>query len=298
MAKTASTENLKNRLIAGEGSAPAAPPAAVSPYRKVEAYLKRLEPQITSALPRTGITVERLNRIALNTIKQNATLLEAVATQHGMETFLGSIMQAAALGLEPNMLGSCYLVPFREKNKGITVSFQIGYRGYIDLVTRSGEVLYIDAAPVYKGDIFRASKGTKNELYHEQTWESDEESADITHFYAYAKLKNGETVFRVMSVKAINKIRDRHSKSYQYQQGGSIWAQHYEAMGMKTVIKQLVKMLPISVDLAEKLVQDEVVRKDITEPPQFVDQNNIIEADYAPEAEQQEHQPEQEIITE
>lgn len=292
--KQASTEGLKNKLANQANQAPAAAASkAVSPYRKVEAYLNKMAPQLQAALPDTGITAERLSRITLTTIKMNPALLEA-----NIDSLLGGVMQAAQLGLEPNLMGSCYLIPYKDRRSGVTtVSFQIGYRGLIDLVTRSKEVLYVEAMPVYKGDEFRAIKGTRGELYHQQMFESEERPEDITHFYAYAKMKNGETIFRVMSAQGVNKIRDRHSKSYQYQKNDSIWGQHYEAMGCKTVLKQLCKWLPISVDTQSAIASDETVRKDITEPPAYIDPV-IIEHEAEQQQEPHQEQPALHIINE
>ena len=39
---------------------------------------------------------------------------------------------------------------------------------------------------------------------------------------------------------------------------------------MKTVIKRLIKYLPISVETQSAIANDETVRKDITEPPIMV----------------------------
>jgi recombination protein RecT len=100
----ASTEHLKNAVAQG----------------KAQAYLKAMTPAITEALPKSkGMDAERLSRITLTTMKQNPKLLEC-----SIESLLGAVLQSAQLGLEPNLLGSCYFIPY----KGV-VSFQIGYKG-------------------------------------------------------------------------------------------------------------------------------------------------------------------------
>lgn len=265
MTKTASTENLKNQL-ANQQQGAAAPQQnkAVSPYRKVEAYLNKMAPQITAALPTTGVTAERLSRITLTTIKTNPGLLDAT-----IDSLLGAVMQSAQLGLEPGLLGSCYFIPYKDKNSGqTTVSFQIGYRGLIDLVSRSGEVMTIKANAVYTNDEFFYEYGLNENLKHIP---ARGDRGEIEYFYAYAKLKNGGYAFEVMSVEEINRIRDKHSISYRFQKNNSIWGQHYDAMAKKTVIKQLIKYLPISVEVQNQIAHDETSRKDITEPPKHID---------------------------
>ena len=60
------------------------------------------------------------------------------------QSFLGAMMQAAQLGVEPNTpLGQAYLIPYRNTGQ-MECQFQIGYRGLIDLAYRSGEITSIN----------------------------------------------------------------------------------------------------------------------------------------------------------
>lgn len=234
-----------------------------NPFGTVASYLEKIKPQLERALPRTNVSVDRFTRIALTSIRSNPMLLNA-----DIHSLLGAVMQSAQLGLEPNLLGSCYLVPYKDRKKGITtVNFQIGYKGLIDLVTRTGEVLSIKANAVHENDLFHYEFGVNEDLKHIP---AQKDRGEITHFYAYAKMKSGIVIFEVMSIEEINAIRDKHSTSFNYQKGASIWAQHYEAMAKKTVIKQLVKYMPISVDTQSKLANDETTRFGIENEPQRV----------------------------
>ena len=252
--KQASTNHLANAIVKNNQGA-AATNTAVSPYRKAQAYLEKMKPAIAQALPKnTGMSPERLSRITLTTIKQNPGLLNC-----SIESLLGAVLQSAQLGLEPNLMGSCYFIPYKN-----TVSFQIGYRGLIDLVTRKGEVQTIVAKEVRKGDLFKYEWGRNEDLKHIPA--PEHERGEIEYFYAYAILKNGGFSFEDMHISAIEKIRNEYSVSYKFDKNGSsIWVKNYEAMAKKTVIKQLIKYLPISVDIAEAVSHDETVRKDITE---------------------------------
>ena len=54
-----------------------------------------------------------------------------------------SILSAALLGeslkLSPSAtLGHYYMVPYKDKEKGMVAQFQLGYKGYIQLAIRSG----------------------------------------------------------------------------------------------------------------------------------------------------------------
>jgi recombination protein RecT len=257
MAKTASTESLQKAMEQKQQVAPTN--TGVDPYRKAQSYLKAMLPAITEALPKSkGMDAERLTRMTLTTLKTNPKLLEC-----SIESLLACTLQSAQLGLEPNLLGSCYFVPYKGQ-----VSFQIGYKGLIDLVTRKGEVINIVAQEVRQGDEFTYEYGRNETLRHIPA--ANAKRGEIEYFYAYANMKNGGFAFQVMHISDIEKIRDNYSMSYKFDKAGSIWGKHFSEMALKTVIKRLIKYLPISVETQSLVAQDETVRKDITAEAIFV----------------------------
>jgi recombination protein RecT len=250
MAQKASTTGLQQAM---EKKQAVTTNTGVDPYKKAQSYLKAMAPAITEALPKSkGMDAERLSRITLTTLRTNPKLLEC-----SIESLLGAVLQSAQLGLEPNLLGSCYFIPYKGQ-----VSFQIGYKGLIDLVTRKGDVVNIVAQEVRAGDTFNYEYGRHETLKHIPAPNRDR--GEIEYVYAYANLKNGGFVFQVMHVSDIEKIRDGFSISYKFDKTNSIWSKHYEAMALKTVIKKLIKYLPVSIEAQEAVTNDETIRKDIT----------------------------------
>ena len=78
----------------------------------MQAYIKQMEGEIRKALPAV-MTPERFTRIVLSALSSNPTLAQTTP-----QSFLGAMMTAAQLGVEPNTpLGQAYLIPFR--NKGV-----------------------------------------------------------------------------------------------------------------------------------------------------------------------------------
>ena len=68
----------------------------------------KMMPQIQKALP-SVLTGERFTRMVLTAMSTNPQL-----TQCTPKSFLGAMMQAAQLGVEPNTpLGQAYLIPYR-----------------------------------------------------------------------------------------------------------------------------------------------------------------------------------------
>lgn len=73
--------------------------------------INALVPQFARAMPK-GMSSDRLARIALTSVRNNPQLGACTPA-----SFFGALMQCAALGLEPNLAGHAYLIPF--KNKGV-----------------------------------------------------------------------------------------------------------------------------------------------------------------------------------
>ena len=209
--------------------------------------------QIALALPK-HMTADRLARIALTEVRKTPALGRCEQA-----SFLGAIMQCAQLGLEPGgALGHAYLLPFENRKKGITeVQFIVGYRGMIDLARRSGQILSIEARVVYAADQFSVKLGLNPDLTHEPEWDAPDRGP-LRFVYAVAKLKDGGTQFEVMSRAEIERVR---AKSKAGQAGP--WVDHYEEMAKKTVIRRLFKYLPVSIELATAVEQDERVDIDL-----------------------------------
>lgn len=262
-------DDLKNKL-ANRVNNPAA--QAKDPAKTIHDLLKKLGPEIQRALPK-HMDADRLARIALTTIRTNPMLLEC-----NVQSLMGAVMQSAQLGLEPGLLGSCYFIPFNRKVKGpnnsVTwekdVQFVIGYKGLIDLVRRSGEVLSINAHAVHDNDLFEFEYGLDERLKHVP--KIDGERGEVYCYYAYAKFKDGGHSFLVMSVKDIEKIRDKYSKSKS--NDGRVygpWADEFDSMAKKTVIRQLIKYMPISIEIQKTVALDETFRKDLNSEPEYID---------------------------
>lgn len=224
----------------------------VSPVKAMGDLLKRMHTQIEKALP-SVITPERFTRIALTAYSRNEKLQECTA-----ESFLGSMMQAAQLGVEPNTpLGQAYLIPFR--NRGVMeVQFQLGYRGMIDLAYRSGEVQNIQAHEVYENDTFEYELGLEPKLKHIPALK---DRGEVILYYAVFKLTNGGVGFEVMSKEDVEAFAKKKSKTY----GTGPWQSDFDAMAKKTLVKRLLKFAPLKSDFVRAVTTDETIKTEIGE---------------------------------
>ena len=224
----------------------------VSPVKAMGDLLKRMHTQIEKALP-SVITPERFTRIALTAYSRNERLQECT-----VESFLGSMMQAAQLGVEANTpLGQAYLIPYR--NKGVMeVQFQLGYRGMIDLAYRSGEVQNIQAHEVYENDTFEYELGLNPKLRHVPALK---DRGNVILYYAVFKLTNGGVGFEVMSKEDVEAFAKKKSKTY----GTGPWQTDFDAMAKKTLVKRLLKFAPLKSDFVRAVTADETIKSGISE---------------------------------
>ncbi|KMT21574.1 recombinase RecT [Clostridium cylindrosporum] len=251
----ATNESVKNKLVKQQEK------KAVSPIESFQGVLtSQLSTQfkaIQSLVPK-HVTPERLCRIGLNAVSRNPQLMNCTP-----ETIIGSIVNCASLGLEPNLLGHAYIVPFKNNKTGrMEAQFQIGYKGALDLVRRTGAVSTISAHEVYEGDKFEYAYGLDERLVHIPCGEDSEDK--ITHFYACYKLKDGGNGFVVMSKQQMDKHRDKFTKSKFKGQITGPWKDHYVSMGLKTVILKLIKYMPISIEQHENQTILEGFQRDNT----------------------------------
>lgn len=172
----------------------------------MQQYIKQMQSEIKKALP-SVITPERFTRIVLSALSTNPKLSETTP-----QSFLGAMMTAAQLGLEPNTpLGQAYLIPFwNGKARCLECQFQLGYKGLIDLAYRSGEVSVIQAQVVYEGDEFSYSFGLDPELKHVP---ASGDRGQPTHVYAMFRTKDGGYGFEVMSIDDVRAHAQKYSKA-------------------------------------------------------------------------------------
>ena len=215
--------------------------------------IKAGEQQFAAALPK-HINSERFTRIAITTIRQNPKLAECNA-----ESLLGSLMTIAQLGLEPGVLGQCYLIPFKNNKLGtIECQFQLGYKGMIELLRRTGQLSDIYAYTVYSNDEFSIEYGLERTLKHIPAFSNTDGRGEIVGFYSVAILKDGTRAFEYMTKREVIEHEEKYRKG---NFKNDIWNKNFEEMALKTVTKKMLKWLPISVEMIENLRKDEQIHK-------------------------------------
>ncbi|AUM99627.1 recombinase RecT [Clostridium botulinum] len=241
--------NVNGGLVANKQTTPN---VQLTPQKKMQSALEKMLPEIKKAVGKT-MTPERFSRIALSLFNGNPQFWEADTT-----SFLSALMQSAQCGLEPNtVLGEAYVIPYKNNKQGITeVNFQVGYKGILKMAFNTGEYEAIYAHEVRKGDEFEYEYGLHKTLVHKP---ADIPSDEVTHYYAVYKLKNGGFDFVVWSKERVEHHAREFSKNYTYKGNvnkSSVWFKNFDSMAKKTVLLDVLKYAPKSVEMAKALDLD------------------------------------------
>ena len=228
----------------------------------MQALVQSMMPQIQKALP-SVLTGERFGRMVLTALSSTPQLQDCTP-----QSFLGAMMQAAQLGVEPNTpLGQAYLIPYRNHGR-LECQFQLGYKGMIDLAYRSGEITDVSAHEVHENDTFEYELGLTPKLKHIPALK---DRGAVTQYYAVWHTKNGGYGFEVMSREDI----ETHMRKFSKAAGSSFspWSTNFDAMAKKTVLKQSLKYAPLKTEFVRGMAADGTIKtftqetKDVLDAP-------------------------------
>lgn len=182
---------------------------------------------------------ERFTRICLTAMRQTPKLAQCEPA-----SILGAMMTCAQLNLEPNTpQGLAYLIPYNRE-----CQFQVGYKGLMQLMYRSGAIASFNADVVYRQEVeqglFEYESGISPRISHKIDLLNPEARTgnpeDVIAAYAAVVLKTGEPIVRLVTKMEIDQARALN-------RGNSpAWRDHYAAMAIKTAIKRLSAWLPVT----------------------------------------------------
>lgn len=236
----------------------------VAKTNTVRNLLEKSRDQIMMALPK-HMEVDKLIRVVMTNIQQNPKLLECTPI-----SLVGAVMQSAQLGLSLDpILGHAYLVPRRNNKKGATeANFQVGYKGLIELMMRSGKVEAVTAHIAYSNEEVTLEFGVDEKLLH--TPKPPSERGEMVGVYAVAFLPNGRTKFEWLWKEDVDKIKKFVQASY------GPWVDHEDEMIRKTAVRRLAKFSPLSIELTKAVAIDEMNEAGVSTRELFIDDVEII----------------------
>jgi recombination protein RecT len=207
----------------------------------VKALVKRPEVQarFTEVLGRRG------NQFAASIV----SLVNATPQLRNCDpnTVLASCMTAATLDLPIHpALGLAYIVPFKSE-----ATFQIGYKGLIQLAIRSGQYRYLNACPLYEGQLQSVDKLTGAITLNAEA----PDQGEVIGYVASLQLNNGFRHAVFWKRQEVENHAVRFSASFKSK--SSPWQTDFDAMALKTVLKALLtKWGILSVELQNAITSD------------------------------------------
>jgi len=232
--------------------------------------------ELKETLP-THIAPQKFVNVAMLAYSGSAPVQRACLTPAGRQSFFASVMKCAQDGLLPDGREAA-LVPYKN-----SVQYMPMVAGLQKAMRNSGQIASISAHVVFANDHFRYVKGDDERIEHEPAG-LDRDPGNPVGAYCIIRLLNGEKVREVMRLSELQKVRAM-SKA-----GDGPWANWWEEMAKKSVIRRAYKRAPSSADVDQMLESDN----------EHYDLNQVKEersfragAILEGRAEQEEEQPEQ-----
>lgn len=216
-----------------------------------------------------------------------SSIVSAVQTTPALQECSNpSILSAALLGEALNLtpspqLGQFYMVPFDNKKKGCKeAQFQLGYKGYVQLATRSGYYKKLNVISIKEGELIRYDP--LDEEIEVNLIEDDmiREETPTTGYYAMFEYENGFRKTMYWSRQKMMAHAEKYSFAFKMNGGGksldliehgkiperemwkysSFWFKDFDGMALKTMLRQLISKWGImSIELQTAIDKDMAV---------------------------------------
>lgn len=201
-------------------------------------------------------------------------------------SILSGALLGEALGLTPSpTLGKIYLVPFKDKERGMVAQFILGYKGYLELAMRSGQYKDINVMEIREGEYKGRNKENGKPMFEFIEDDDVREETKIIGYMASFTLLNGFTKTIYMTHKQMEEHALKYSNGYRADKKNktsyTFWSKDFTSMAFKTLLRQLISRWGImSIELQQAYEGDmAVINEDGTK--KYVDnddENTIIEA--------------------
>ena len=182
-------------------------------------------------------------------------------------TILSSALLGESLKLSPSpQLGHYYIVPFKDNDKNgnlkrIVATFQLGYKGYIQLAMRSGNYKDLDVIEIREGEYKGKDKTTGKAVIEFLEDDEEREGLPVVGYYAYFELLNGFKKSLYWSKTKMQNHAEKYSQAYRtdLKKGWhySFWSKDFDGMAFKTMLRQLISKWGIlSVEFQTAMAND------------------------------------------
>ena len=186
-------------------------------------------------------------------------------------TIVSGALLGESLKLSPSpQLGQYYLVPFNDKADKVA-QFILGYKGMIQLATRSGQYKKINVLAIKEGELISYDPLNEEIKVNLIQDEEERENAPTIGYYAMFEYVNGFRKTLYWSRAKMEKHAERYSSGYKKKSGYTFWEKDFDGMAYKTMLRQLISKWGImSIDMQTAYLADgATIKEDLT--PQYVE---------------------------
>lgn len=217
--------------------------------KEMKAFLEARKGLLKTMIPNVGMNEEDFIRTVMHAIVKTPKLLEC-----SRESLWLALSQAAQLGLKPGTAtGDCHLQPNKNKKTDrqgnayyeTEATLIIGYRGYIALAKRSGQVGSIQAQLIYANDVYDVEYTRMDKpLIHKPVIDRDPGKMIAAYCIWIEKDSPSEPKVEIMRRDQIEPIRQKALRGKNF----GPWVDNYDEMCRKTVIRRAQKRWTLSED--------------------------------------------------
>lgn len=252
----ANTEALKETMRNKETAPAKASDFSVKQLMSQSLFKKKFEDVLGARAPQ--FVASMINLVGNDKNLQNCNPISVIS----------SCLVAASLDLPIDKnLGCAWVVPYKGQ-----ATFQMGYRGYVQLALRSAQYRAINVINVHEGELVEW-----NPLTEELKIDFDQKVSDkVIGYAAYFELLNG---FKKVEYWDMQRILD-HKKKFSKSDFG--WGKDFDAMARKTVLRNMLNHWGVlSVQMQTAMSADiAATEEDAAEAPILVtDDGEIIDLD-------------------
>lgn len=203
--------------------------------------------EFAKAMP-SVMTKDRFMRIAIGAIRKNPKLLECDPL-----SLMGSLLVAAQLGFEVNTpLQHFFLIPRWNKNTGkMEADGQIGYKGWMELLHRSGRFVSITAESVHENDHFVYRLGDEPLIEHVP---SIKDRGRAYAYYVSVRVKDGGIFRKVLHRDDVERYRRRSQSP-----NSGAWTNDFDSMALKTTFLRMTPWIPKSTEMQNAVAYENTV---------------------------------------
>lgn len=232
-------------------------PTSFAQFIKSDAVMNSLSKTLGSETKKSTFVTS-----LVSAVNQNTALSEC-----NQNSIISGALLGESLGLSPSpQLGHYYLVPFKDKNKGSVATFQLGYKGYLQLAIRSGQYKTINVLAIKDGELVKYDPLLETIEVNLIEDEEERENAETIGYYAVFELVNGFRKSIYWSKKKMEQHALRYSAGYRAKKGFTFWEKDFDSMAYKTMLRQLISKWGImSIELQNAYKNDMSFKETLNE---------------------------------